>query len=88
METFEVTEDVYGIDTGQFGDSFISVYLFDDAEPTLVDSGTESSADTIADRMDDLGVPPEDLENIVLSTPAGRALCSNTHPTPTCISTR
>jgi glyoxylase-like metal-dependent hydrolase (beta-lactamase superfamily II) len=67
METFEVTEDVYGIDTGQFGGSFISVYLFDDAEPTLVDSGTEASADTVADRMDDIGVPPEDLENIVLS---------------------
>ncbi len=67
MNTFEVTEDVYGIDTGLFGGSFTSVYLFDDAEPTLIDSGTAVTVDTVVEGLESLGVSPEDLENIVLS---------------------
>lgn len=67
MSTFQVTADVYGIDTGLFGESFTAVYLFDDAEPTLVDSGPAASVDTIVDGLRETGIPPTDLEHIVLS---------------------
>lgn len=67
MSTFEVVEGVYGIDTGLFGGSFTSVYLFDDTEPTLVDSGTAATVDAVVDGMEALGVSPEELENLVLS---------------------
>lgn len=67
MSTFEVTEGVYGIDTGLFGGSFTAVYLFDDDEPTLVDSGTAATVDTVVDGLETVGVAPEELENIVLS---------------------
>ncbi len=67
MTTFQVTDGVYGIDTGLFGGSFTAVYLFDDEEPTLVDSGTEATIETVIAGLTELGVPPEDLENIVLS---------------------
>jgi len=67
METFQVTAGVYGIDTGLFGESFTSVYLFDDDEPTLVDSGAAATVDTVVDGLESIGVPPEEIENIVLS---------------------
>ncbi len=67
MATFQVTDGVYGIDTGLFGGSFTAVYLFDDEEPTLVDSGAEATVGTVIDGLTELGVDPEDLENIVLS---------------------
>ncbi|WP_299237462.1 MBL fold metallo-hydrolase [Natronomonas sp.] len=67
MATFEATEGVYGIDTELFDASFTSVYLFDDVEPTLVDSGAAARVDTVVEGLRELGVPPEDLENIVLS---------------------
>ncbi len=67
MTTFRVTDGVYGIDTGLFGGSFTSVYCFDDEEPTLVDSGTEATVETVVDGLNEIGVPPGELENIVLS---------------------
>ncbi len=67
MSPFEVTDGVYGIDTGLFGESFTSVYLFDDDEPTLVDSGTKATAETVVSALRDLDVPPESIENLVLS---------------------
>jgi glyoxylase-like metal-dependent hydrolase (beta-lactamase superfamily II) len=67
MSTFEVTDDVYGIDTGLFGESFTAVYLFDDAEPALVDSGPAASVEAVVDGLREVGTPPEDLEHIVLS---------------------
>lgn len=67
METFEVTDGVYGIDTGLFGGSFTAVYLFDDDEPTLVDSGAAATVGTVLEGLRTVGVPPSDLENVVLS---------------------
>ncbi len=67
MSAFQVTEGVYGIDTGLFGGSFTSVYLFDDDEPTLVDSGTAKSVETVVGGVRTLGVDPEALEHVVLS---------------------
>ncbi|MCQ4332038.1 MBL fold metallo-hydrolase [Natronomonas sp. F2-12] len=67
MDTFQVTDGVYGIDTGLFDSSFTSVYLFDDAEPTLVDSGAAATVDAVLEGLNAVGVPPEDLANVVLS---------------------
>jgi glyoxylase-like metal-dependent hydrolase (beta-lactamase superfamily II) len=67
MATFQVTEDVYGIDIEVFDSGFISVYLFDDEVPTLVDAGTPSGTDAIVEGMTECGVDPESLENLVLS---------------------
>ncbi|MGM0718232.1 MAG: MBL fold metallo-hydrolase [Halobacteriota archaeon] len=67
MNTFQVTEDVYGIDIEVFDSGFISVYLFDDDEPTLVDAGTPSGTDAIVEGITEYGVPPESLEHLVLS---------------------
>jgi glyoxylase-like metal-dependent hydrolase (beta-lactamase superfamily II) len=67
MSTFEVFDDVYGIDVGLFDSRVTSVYLFDDEGPALVDAGTAASADVIAERMAECGVEPADLEHLVLS---------------------
>ncbi len=67
MTTFDVSDGVFGIDVGLFGPGFTSVYLFDDEEPTLVDAGAASCADTIAEGLTECGVAPNDLEHIVLS---------------------
>jgi glyoxylase-like metal-dependent hydrolase (beta-lactamase superfamily II) len=67
MNTFQVTDGVYGIDTGLFGSSFTAVYLFDDDEPTLVDSGAAATVDAVVEGLNAVGVPPEDLEHVVLS---------------------
>jgi len=67
MSTFEVSDDVYGIDVGLFDSGVTSVYLFDDEGPALVDAGTAASADVIAEGMAGCGVEPADLEHLVLS---------------------
>jgi glyoxylase-like metal-dependent hydrolase (beta-lactamase superfamily II) len=67
MHTFEVAEGVYGIDTELFDQGFTSVYLFDDDQPTLVDTGTAATADHVMDAMAECGVAVTDLENIVCS---------------------
>ena len=67
MDTFRVTEDVYGIDVGMFGSGVTSVYLFDDEAPTLIDAGTAASADAILEGLVACGVEPADLEHLVLS---------------------
>jgi glyoxylase-like metal-dependent hydrolase (beta-lactamase superfamily II) len=67
MSTFEVTEGVYGIDTELFDRGFTSVYLFDDDQPTLVDTGTAATADHVMDAMADCDVDVTDLENVVCS---------------------
>ncbi|MFB6205790.1 MAG: MBL fold metallo-hydrolase [Haloglomus sp.] len=67
MSTFQVTDDVYGIDIEMFDAGVASVYLFDDDEPALVDAGTAASADTIKQGLADCGVEPADLEHLVLS---------------------
>lgn len=67
MTTFQVTDGVCGIDIGMFDPGVCSVYLFDDAEPTLVDAGTAASAETIIDGLADCGVAPADLDHLVLS---------------------
>lgn len=67
MTTFEVTDSVYGIDTELFGPSFTSVYLFDDDEPTLVDSGPAANVDTVVEGLREIGFDPGTLENVVLS---------------------
>lgn len=67
MTTFEVDDGVYGIDIELFDSGVTSVYLFDDEEPTLVDAGTANSAATILDGLEDSGVPPETLSNLVVS---------------------
>jgi glyoxylase-like metal-dependent hydrolase (beta-lactamase superfamily II) len=64
---FEVTDDVYGIDVELFDSGVVSVYLFDDEEPTLVEAGTAKSADRIMDGIAACGVDPTDLEHLVLS---------------------
>lgn len=67
MDTFQVTDGVYGIDAGLFDSGVVSVYLFDDESPTLVDAGAASSAGTILEGIRECGVEPESLENLVLS---------------------
>lgn len=67
MTLFQITDGVYGIDIGMFDSGVASVYLFADAEPTLVDGGTAASAETIMEGMDQCGVAPADLSNLVLS---------------------
>ena len=67
MTTFTVTETVYGIDVEMFDRGVASVYLFDDDEPTLVDAGIATGAETIADGIEACGLSPSDLSNLVLS---------------------
>jgi glyoxylase-like metal-dependent hydrolase (beta-lactamase superfamily II) len=67
MAVFQVTGGVYGIDIGLFDADVASVYLFDGEEPTLVDGGTAASADAITAGLEECGVPPEDLDHLVLS---------------------
>lgn len=63
--TFEVREGVYGLHLGL--DDTLSSFLVVDDDPTLVDAATATSVDAIADRIRDLGVPPADLSNVVVS---------------------
>ena len=67
MDTFRVTDDVYGIDIGLFDDDVTAVYLFDDEEPALVDAGTAVAADTVLEGIADCGVDPADLRHVVVS---------------------
>jgi glyoxylase-like metal-dependent hydrolase (beta-lactamase superfamily II) len=67
MSQFQVTDGVHGIDVELFDEAVTSVYLFDDAEPALVDAGTAASADTIVDGMRECGVEPATLDHLVLS---------------------
>lgn len=67
MTTFDVTAGVTGIDVGMFDDGVLSVYLFADDEPTLVDAGTANGADRIAAGIERAGLSPSDLSHIVLS---------------------
>lgn len=67
MTTFPVTDGVYGIDVETFDAGFNAAYLFDDEEPTLVDSGAPSGAETLLEGLTDCGVDPGSLENLVLS---------------------
>lgn len=67
MATFQVTDNVYGIDVELFDMGVTSVYLFDDEEPTLVDAGAPSSTRAIMDGLAECGVSPGDLQNLVLS---------------------
>jgi glyoxylase-like metal-dependent hydrolase (beta-lactamase superfamily II) len=66
-EPFEVTEGVYGIDVGLFDGTVASVYLFDDEEPTLVDTGAAATTDRLLDGVASCGVDPADLEHVVCS---------------------
>ena len=67
MSTFEVTDGVHGIDVELFDAGFLSGYLFDDDEPTLVDPGAATSAEAVLEAVESLGVDPAALENVVLS---------------------
>jgi len=67
MSTFQVADGVFGIDVELFGPGGTAVYLFDGAEPALVDAGTAASADTIREGLESCGVAPADLEHLLLS---------------------
>jgi glyoxylase-like metal-dependent hydrolase (beta-lactamase superfamily II) len=67
MATFEVADGVHGIDGELFDTGFLSVYLFDDEGPTLVDAGMAASAEAVLEGVEACGVDPSDLENLVLS---------------------
>lgn len=67
MQTFEVATDVYGINLELYGSDVISVYLFDDEEPTLIDTGAAATTDDLLYGLRKCGVYPSEIENIVLS---------------------
>ena len=67
MPTFQVTDGVHGIDAELFDSGFLSTYLFDDAEPTIVDPGHAAGAETVLDGVRDCGVDPADLQHVVCS---------------------
>jgi glyoxylase-like metal-dependent hydrolase (beta-lactamase superfamily II) len=67
MTTFQVTDGVHGIDAELFDSGFLSAYLFDDDEPTLVDPGHAAGAETVLDGVRDCGVDPADLQHVVCS---------------------
>ena len=67
MNTFDVTDDVHGIDYGLFDEGVGAVYLIRGEEPTLVDAGTAAGADAIVDGLADYDLDPEDLANVVCS---------------------
>ncbi|ARS88598.1 MBL fold metallo-hydrolase [Natrarchaeobaculum aegyptiacum] len=67
MATFEVADGVYGIDTGLLDEGFTAVYLFDDEEPTLVDTGAPATADAVLEGIRDCGVAPDSLEHVICS---------------------
>lgn len=67
MSTFQVTDGVWGIDTGMFDAGVTAVYLFDDEQPTLVDAGTAASAETIMAGLRDCGVAPAELATLICS---------------------
>lgn len=67
MATFQVADGVYGIDVELFDEGVVSVYLFDDEDPTLVDAGAAAGADRILDGLAACGLDPGDLANVVLS---------------------
>ena len=45
----------------------IAAYLVVDPEPTLVDPGPATTLDTLFERMEAVGVPPEELRHVVLT---------------------
>jgi glyoxylase-like metal-dependent hydrolase (beta-lactamase superfamily II) len=67
MPTFQVTDGVHGIDAELFDEGFLSAYLFDDEEPTLVDPGHAAGAETVLDGVRACGVDPADLQHVVCS---------------------
>lgn len=67
MTTFQVTDGVHGIDAELFDAGFLSSYLFDDAEPTLIDPGHAAGAETVLDGVRACGVDPADIQHIVCS---------------------
>jgi len=67
MTTFQVADGVHGIDAELFDLGFLSAYLFNDAEPTLVDPGHAAGAETVLDGVRDCGVDPADIKHVVCS---------------------
>ena len=56
----EVAEDVYDLTLTQEPARY-RAFLFDWDRPTLVDCGLETTTETLLDRLDTLGIPPERL---------------------------
>jgi len=67
MPIFQVTDGVWGIDAELFDEGFLSAYLFDDEEPTLVDPGHAAGAETVLAGVHNCGVDPADVRHVVCS---------------------
>jgi len=73
MTSGDVTEvttgectDLYHVDTGMYDvDEYGAVYLLDDDEPALVDTGIGTHYDRVLDLLEYAGVDPSDLAHIV-----------------------
>ena len=57
----EIATDVYDITVAERNGGRYRVFLFDGEVPTLVDAGFADTVDSVADRLDELGVAPERL---------------------------
>ncbi len=61
----QVREDIYCIQLGRHG--LLSCFLVDGPKPTLVDAASAASLEDIVSAMEQIGVPPDDLSNVIVS---------------------
>lgn len=66
--TFEVTPGITAIDTFMGGrERYTAAYLLAATEPTLVETGPTTSVEPVTRALDELGVGPTELANIVVT---------------------
>lgn len=67
MPTFQLTDDVYGIDLEMFDTDVLAAYVVDCDEPLLIETGYPNGVDVLRDGLEEVGVDPSDLAHAVIS---------------------
>ncbi|WP_336000427.1 MBL fold metallo-hydrolase [Halorientalis halophila] len=64
MTTFDVADDVYGIELALEGT--VVAYLVDDEAPTVIETGVAAATDRLLEGIREVGVDPAAIEHVVL----------------------
>lgn len=67
MATFQVTDDVYGIDLEMFDTEVLSAYVIDGDEPVLIETGYPRGISQLRSGLRAVGVDPSELAHAVIS---------------------
>lgn len=67
VDTFRVTEDIYGIDLEWFDTQSLAAYFIDAPEPTIIETGFARSIGRLRAGLRDLGADPSSLQHAIVS---------------------